>query len=150
MMMHSSAEQLRQIFVFLGFGSLVGIAAAWRTILATHRKPSAPRRFAGDCLFCIVTLLLLFLVSLAVSAGELRAVTVGFVLTGGSLSFYLFRPVFKQIFRASQALRRLVFRLFSPIGQMLCKIFSFFCKKIGFFCKKGLRYKYVMMYNRNK
>ncbi len=146
-MMSSNADQAWQIMVYMGCGGIFGVVAGIRQALTAYTKPSPVRRFAGDIVFCILAVIALFLVSLTASAGELRMTTVGFTVIGCVLLRAVSLPLFTAFFRHM----RIVFSFSKRIGKRIvlpiARFVSFFCKKFRFFCKKGLRYKYVMMYN---
>ncbi len=146
-MMHSNAEQTFQLLVYMGCGGICGVVLALRRVIAAYTHPSVYRRFAGDCVFCLLAVIFMFLVALSVSAGELRMTTIGVTALGCVTMQAIWLPVFTAVFHhlggIISVFRHLIKRTTLPITRFA----SFFCKKIRFFCKKGLRYKYVMMYN---
>lgn len=146
-MMHSSSEQVWQSLVFLGFGTICGAVAAWRSVRHRTSKPSLFRRFWSDVLFVLGATVLLFLTSLATTAGQLRMIYLVFSAAGYVVSHAVCFPFFGTVHSLSEAVCRRLGRLLHPFYATATRFLSFFCKKIRFFCKKGLRYKHVMMYN---
>ena len=148
--MHSSSEQVWQMLVFLGFGTVCGAVDAWRTVRNRQRKSSRFRRFWADCLFVVAATVLLFLLSLSAGAGQWRLIHLAFTAMGYGVSSAVCVPLFGAVQAILKAVYVRSYRFLQPFCSAVAHVFLFFCKKIGFFCKKGLRYKHVMMYNCNK
>jgi len=146
-MMSSNADQARQILIFFGCGGVCGIVSALRRCIAAYTHPSPLRRFTGDCLFCVAALVIMFLVSLSVSAGELRMTTALIATVGYAVMKAASQPLLHLIFRCIHRILSAVICLIRRLTRPIAEIVRVFCKKLRFFCKKGLRYKYVMLYN---
>jgi len=147
--MLSNGQQLLSLFYCLGFGVWIGTLAD-AADLWPHRNTSPVARFLRDAAFAVSAGVLLFLLSLAITGGEIRpamllCVGIGIAVghrTAGRLLRRIIPPIVRFIRQAASCFRHRT----AVIGIFLQKT----AKKAVFFSKKGLQTAFYMLYNKKR
>ncbi|MBR5135139.1 MAG: spore cortex biosynthesis protein YabQ [Clostridia bacterium] len=142
-MMVSNSEQLRQLFLYLGFGGVLGVfgaaVRAWR-----HLTASRPWQiFLQDTLFCILATGALFLFSLPLSGGLFR---VAFLFTV-AVGYACVRPLADRIFHLITSTIRLIFDIVIITARPPLRFVKKTAKKVTIFSKKHLHCNRPVLYN---
>lgn len=140
--MISNQQQLLLLWRCLGCGVCLNLSWVLTAQIRRRYCRTKPMRFLFDCVLTVMTGFCLFMFALAVSGGELRAVTLAAVAVGAVVSHV-------SLGRLLSVVLNVIYRIFAYADTILkaclkktVAIWRKIRKKVEIFCKKHLQSKH--------